>query len=67
MLTNDPLPNVVNVVHPHPVSWNDVFTAVKGALGNRLPLVPYADWLEKLEARATDATARDLNEVVSVL
>ena len=61
----EPSPEIVNVVHPHPVSWNFIFEGIRDALHDHIPLVPFHDWLSKIEAKAVNATANDLNDIVS--
>ena len=41
---------LVHLVHPRPVSWSSIAAVLSEDLS--VPLVPYADWLAKLEARA---------------
>jgi hypothetical protein len=42
----------VHLAHPYPGTWTDVFGYIATAL--RVPLVPYAEWLDRLEADLTD-------------
>lgn len=42
----------VHLAHPNPVPWTDVFGPIAAAL--RVPLIPYADWLARLEADLAD-------------
>lgn len=42
---------VADLVHPTPISWNTVFKRFSELLD--VPLVPYAEWLQKLEAQLT--------------
>lgn len=37
----------LHLAHPRPVRWSDMAQHMSEAL--RLPLVPYSDWLERLE------------------
>ncbi|GBE77884.1 acetyl-CoA synthetase-like protein [Sparassis crispa] len=46
---------VLNLVHPRPVPWDSLFAPAAARLG--VPLVPYAEWLAKLEAAAAAKTA----------
>jgi hypothetical protein len=48
----------VHLAHPYPASWTDVFSHIATAL--RVPLVPYAEWLDRLEA---DLAAPSRSEV----
>ena len=42
---------VADLVHPNPISWNTVFNHFSKLLN--VPLVPYAEWLQKLEDQLT--------------
>lgn len=67
LLTDGELPPLVNVVHPRPTTWDVVFRGIQEELGYELPVVPMDIWVEKLEARAVDATAEDIENVVRPL
>ena len=43
----------MHLVHPRPVAWHTLATAVSAALN--VPLVPYAVWLGKLEQYAAQS------------
>lgn len=43
---------IVHLAHPYPTTWNAVFRPIADALG--VPLVPYSDWLDRLEADLAD-------------
>lgn len=60
----EPAP-LLNVVHPRPVLWHDVYANVDAALGTHLPFVPYDVWISKLEALSANATPKDLEDIVS--
>ena len=63
-VTKNPDPLLVNFVHPRPVSWKTVFQAISDALPQKLPLVPFSDWLAKVDEAAKDATASDIDKIV---
>lgn len=50
-------PFVIHLAHPYPVNWTFLFTSFSSIL--RLPLVPYSQWLEKLELSAADHYATE--------
>ena len=58
-------PELVNVVHPMPVPWSKIISAVNGEFERRVPLVTLEDWVKRLEALAEGASARDLETTVS--
>lgn len=61
------LPPLVNVVHPRPVSWKHVMDAFNASLGSEpLPVVPFTEWLDKLEQVALRADNEDASTTVSL-
>lgn len=61
------LPRVVNIVHPHPVSWSSIFHSI----GEYLPLnngtwafLSFDAWLEKIEADGPSPSTKRLQEMV---
>ena len=65
MVTKEPVSQVVNVSHPRPVPWDHVFKLINDALDEHLPVVPYAQWLEKLESLNQNPSPQMLEDVVS--
>jgi hypothetical protein len=63
MSTEEP-PKLLNVVHPHAVTWRETFDAINSALGQNLPFVPYTDWVEQVKARSIDASQQTLETIV---
>ncbi|CAL1703617.1 unnamed protein product [Somion occarium] len=63
--------DVLNIVHPQPVPWNNVFSDIAKTLGSMsgqpVQLVPYADWLAKLEQYSTSPTQSDLDAMVRII
>ncbi|GJE92597.1 acetyl-CoA synthetase-like protein [Phanerochaete sordida] len=59
----DDLPALVNVVHPRPTSWDVVLAGLRAEVGGNVPVIPLDDWVSKLEALSTTATAEDLTRV----
>lgn len=57
-------PTVLNVVHPRPVQWDHVMRLINDAMDAQLPMVPYRDWLAKLEALAHGPTPAQLKDLV---
>ena len=64
ILTTGPLPRLLNVIHPHPVAWRDIFNAINKASGASLPFVPYSEWLTRLEEVATQETSQEVFEQI---
>lgn len=59
------LPSVVNLVHSRPVPWSYVFAAINKAVDGRLQVVPFSEWLNRVDALSTNATEHDFENVVS--
>jgi hypothetical protein len=66
-MAKQPLSQVVNVSHPRPVAWDHVFQLINDSLGTHLSIVPYAQWLEKLESLNQDPSPEVLESVVSII
>ncbi|KAJ6464064.1 hypothetical protein C8R45DRAFT_1025143 [Mycena sanguinolenta] len=43
----DPSTKIVHLINPHPVSWSTLGNVIAAELG--VPLVPYTEWLSRLE------------------
>ena len=65
IVSAEPAPSVINVVHPHPVPWSTIFSGVKSALRSPIPFVTFREWLAKLEVVAQQPTPTQLEAVVS--
>ncbi|KAI0081390.1 acetyl-CoA synthetase-like protein [Panus rudis PR-1116 ss-1] len=62
-------PEVLNIIHPHPVPWNQIFRDAADVLGQKgasLSLIPYEAWLSKIEERSTNASAADLEQIPAI-
>ncbi|KII87501.1 hypothetical protein PLICRDRAFT_257848 [Plicaturopsis crispa FD-325 SS-3] len=63
-------PLALNLVHPRPVSWRTLMTALQEALAREtqklLTLVPFAQWFAIVKARAEHATEQDLQSIPSI-
>ncbi|THH28493.1 hypothetical protein EUX98_g5705 [Antrodiella citrinella] len=64
--TPGPLPAFVNLVHPRPSRWSDVFAAVNNCLGGYLHVVPFSEWLRNVEAHSANATEHDFENVPAI-
>ncbi|KAF9814140.1 hypothetical protein IEO21_05278 [Rhodonia placenta] len=58
-------PELVNVVHPEPVTWREVANVISAELGD-LPFTPLADWVKRLEVAAEGATSQDLQTIPGI-
>lgn len=61
------LPPLLNVVHPRPVPWKHVLDGICKDLHVPPSIMPLKEWIEKLEIRSNNATAQDLENIVSHL
>ena len=59
------VPELINVAHPRPVKWSDVFGAMQTELGVALPYISIDAWVKRLEVIADNVSASDLERVVS--
>lgn len=68
VISQQHLPQLLNVVHTRPVAWRDVFRAVNASLGHQpFPVVPYDEWVQLVEKIAAQGKPQDLERVVSPL
>ncbi|KAJ6491913.1 acetyl-CoA synthetase-like protein [Mycena sanguinolenta] len=61
-LSSETPPFAINLVHPRPVSWDFIMSA----LAVQLPLIPFADWVQQLQDRSTTATAKDIEKIPGI-
>ena len=61
----------LNIVHPRPVAWDSIISAINDALvkedvvKERLPVVEFSKWFELLEAKAReDSSTKHINDIV---
>lgn len=66
VVATERLPTVLNVVHPRPVPWKEVVKDLNAALGGKLEVVPFGEWLKAVEKVAVSPTAKDLQNIVRV-
>ncbi|PCH35037.1 NAD(P)-binding protein [Wolfiporia cocos MD-104 SS10] len=60
------VPGLINVVHPRPVVWRAVASAVNEELGRKLEFVPLGEWVKRLEDAASGASAHDLETIPGI-
>ena len=65
LVSREPLPELVNLVHPHAVPWSTVIHNINEQLATPLPIIPFQEWVAKLEAVSDNATAEQLDKIVS--
>ncbi|TFY54704.1 hypothetical protein EVJ58_g8699 [Rhodofomes roseus] len=56
-------PELINVVHPHPVKWIVVFEAIQDELGVALSFISFHEWVNQLEAVPDTTTPSDLGRI----
>ncbi|KAG1799974.1 putative aminoadipate reductase, partial [Suillus variegatus] len=65
-------PIAVNLVHPRPTAWKTLMQPITDALVERkvtnypLPLVPFSEWLEKLESSAKDLSEETMERIPAI-
>ena len=61
----------LNIVHPRPSQWSTIIRAIGDALHHAgvtqeiIPLIPFSEWLGRLEQRSEGADADDMAKIVS--
>lgn len=53
--------NIVHIAHPKPVSWRYIFGKVSRTLN--VPVVPFSDWLARLEALTTSSRGNETKAI----
>ena len=66
VVSREPLPTVVNLVHPQAVPWSQALGDINNQLSTPLPVIPFSEWISKLEAVSANADAKQLDAVVRV-
>lgn len=66
VVTHEPLPPLLNVVHPRRASWNALVTAFNSCLEEALPVVPFAEWVAALEHVAERGRNADVADVPAI-
>ncbi|KAG2361463.1 putative aminoadipate reductase [Suillus spraguei] len=65
-------PIVMNLVHPRPVVWRALMEPIADALvkhkatNHALPLVPFSEWLERLELSAKDFNEETMKRIPAI-
>ncbi|TFK74185.1 putative aminoadipate reductase [Pluteus cervinus] len=59
----------LNVVHPHPISWNDAIKYTnaalvdQGVISQELNIIPFDKWAERLERRSADKSEENFKKL----
>ena len=53
--------SIIHITHPKPVPWRHIFGRVSQTLG--VPVVPFHDWLARLEALATSSEGKEATAI----
>ncbi|KAJ7666493.1 hypothetical protein B0H14DRAFT_3539386 [Mycena olivaceomarginata] len=54
----------VNLVHPPPVPWDFIISTMASTV--QLPLGPFADWVQQLQARSARAAVEDIERIPGI-
>ena len=65
VLSRQPEPRLINVVHPRPTSWDTIIKQLNDATGANLPIIPYTEWFTKVEAHGKDSSSQTSVTIVS--
>lgn len=65
VISNEELPELVNVVHSRPLGWNIIARGVCEELGTVLHVIPLDKWVSRLEECANSATLERITQIVS--
>lgn len=64
-------PSAINVVHPRPITWSSVISAInealvsEGVLASPLPLVDIQTWVSYLQGMSSNPSDETLGNIVS--
>ena len=69
----DSAPQSLNIVNPQRARWSDIMSSIRSAIleqkslhSDRLTIVPFVEWVVRLEQKAAIASSEDLVEIVSL-
>jgi len=60
-------PALANVVHPRPITADEVFSAIRDEIAPGLPIVPLTDWLDRISQASAKQTSEQLLETIPAL
>ncbi|KAJ7604122.1 putative aminoadipate reductase [Roridomyces roridus] len=60
-LTTTTPPFAINLVHPRPIPWDLVMSSMADSV--KVPLKPFAEWVQDIRDRLPNATAEDLENI----
>jgi NAD dependent epimerase/dehydratase family enzyme len=68
------VPGAINFVHPKPIPWASMISSISDALVaqeelnvSALPLIPFGEWVARLESKSKTAKDEEIKNLVSVL
>ncbi|EKM50930.1 uncharacterized protein PHACADRAFT_199768 [Phanerochaete carnosa HHB-10118-sp] len=64
--SKDPLPPLVNFVHPKRTPWTVILQGLEEGLARPIPLVTLSKWVEQVEALSARATAPDVDRIPAI-
>ena len=62
ILAVDPLPTLVNMVHPKPTTWGVILRGLREEISGDLEVVSLNEWVRRLED--AEASCKDLSDIV---
>jgi hypothetical protein len=70
-LGKKPAPTALNLVHPRPIAWTSMISSIREALVAQnnldvtaLPLIPFGEWVARLDGKSKNANGEDLAKIV---
>ena len=65
-------PETLNLVHPRPITWHTMMDKVNAGLlaskaaNERLPMIPFTEWISALENKGKSVSAEESQQLVSL-
>ena len=66
VVSPDRMPDLINLVHPHPTTWDVILRGIHEATGHTLTTISLDEWLKTLEALSVNATVQDMVNIVRI-
>ena len=64
IFSSDKLPSILNVVHPQPITWPEVFATLNDSLGGQMQMMSLSGWVADLERKSLLASPEMAENIV---